>query len=295
MIGVCTKDKSSVSPSMRRANNIKFVFRSPYIPLPSGPYFLSPFTGNVYKAYRLYTDGNYAFIYGVVSASNATYRQLSAHTDGADTATVGVPSRLFYTPIPAKPFAGSRLAAKDIFDVERLTTGCGNRAYYQTYPVKDTTGPAIQRLVDLDMVIISKVKTSQSATREKSTGDWIDLHAPYNPIGDGYQHTSSPSTGSGSAMASYDWFYFAVGSDTEAPCEGLLAGTGCTGIRCNIHEQYHANVSYLLHGWNIFERCAVMGPGGKTMVHWFQRLHHVSEEIAVSRRRVWEVTRRTRL
>jgi Amidase len=231
LIGICAKDTSAISSSIKKTYNIKFVFTSPATPLPSGPYFLSPLTGNVYQAYRLYTDENQAFIYGVVPASNGTYKQLSAHTDGAHTPTVGVPSRLYYTPTPAQPLAGYRLAVKDIYDVAGLKTGCGSRAYYQTYPIKNTTALSVQRLVDAGMVIIGKVKTSQYANAERITDDWVDYHASYNARGDGYQDTNSSSTGSGSAMSSYDWVDFALGSDTGGSMRGPAGKCGLYGNR----------------------------------------------------------------
>jgi Amidase len=237
------------------------VFGSPAIPLPSGPYFLSRLTGNVYQAYRLYTDENQAFIYGVIPMSNGTYRQLSAHTDGAHTSTIGVPSRLYFTPTPSKPFAGSRLAVKDIYDVAGLKTGCSNRAYYQTYPVKNATGPAIQRLLDLGMVIVGKVKTSQFAKAEVATDDWVDLHAPYNPRGDGYQDASSSSTGSGSAMASYDWLDFAVGSDTWGSMRGPASRNGIYGNRPSLGAISLNNVmpmSSVFDTGGIFSRDAIL-------------------------------------
>lgn len=231
LTGLCTKDRSSIPSFIRSIYNIKFVFKSPATPLPSGPYFLYPLTGNVYRAYRLYTDDNQAFTYGVIPAGNGTYKQLSAHTDGAHTPTIGVPSRLYYTPTPAQPFAGLRLAVKDIFDVAGLKTGCGNRAYYQVFPEKNATAPAVQRLLDLGMVIVGKTKTSQFARAETSTGDWIDLHGPYNPRGDGYQDASSSSAGSGSALASYAWLDLALGSDTWGSMRGPAAVNGLYGNR----------------------------------------------------------------
>jgi Asp-tRNA(Asn)/Glu-tRNA(Gln) amidotransferase A subunit family amidase len=112
-----------------------------------------------------------------------------------------------------------------------LRTGCGNRAYYQTYPAKNATGPAIQRLLDSGMVIVGKVKTSQFANGERATDDWIDLHAPYNPRGDGYQDASSSSTGSAAAMASYDWLDFALGSDTGGSVRDPAGINGLYGNR----------------------------------------------------------------
>lgn len=48
----------------------------------------------------------------------------------------------------ARPLEGKRIAVKDLFDMAGLRTGGGNRAYYNTYPAKNVTAVAIQRLVD---------------------------------------------------------------------------------------------------------------------------------------------------
>ena len=129
------------------------------------------------------------------------YEMLPAKIPGAATETIGVPSRLYYTPTPAQPLAGLRLAVKDIYDIKGLRTGCGNRAYWGLYPEKNVTASAVQRLLDGGMILVGKAKTSQFANGEYATDDWVDLHAPYNPRGDGYQDGSSSSTGPGTSMA----------------------------------------------------------------------------------------------
>ena len=82
--------------------------------LPAGPYFLSV-SGNsygVYKAYRLYTDSNFSFYYGLVDDQEGGYKLMSGTspaTDGA--ASIAVPSRLYYAaPSAEKPLSGVRVS-----------------------------------------------------------------------------------------------------------------------------------------------------------------------------------------
>ncbi|KAH9942204.1 amidase signature enzyme [Epithele typhae] len=201
------------------------------VDLPSGPYFLDSSTGNIFEAYRLYSDQQQSFVYGTIPNPNGGFEVLSAGVTGAATPTVAVPSRLYFTPTAEKPLAGKRLAVKDIYDVAGLHTGCGNRAFFDLYPAKNTTAPAVQRLLDGGMVLVGKTKTSQFANGESATADWIDLHAPYNPRGDGYQDGSSSSTGSGTAVAAYDWLDFAIGSDTGGSMRGPAGANGVFGNR----------------------------------------------------------------
>ncbi|KAI0776279.1 amidase signature enzyme [Trametes elegans] len=219
----------------RRVLSIDFVLDSANTrltkPLPSGPYFLETATGHVYEAYRLYNDENQSFLYGTITDGQGGFQVLPARISGAATETIGVPSRLYFTPTPEKPLAGYRLAVKDIYDVQGLRTGCGNRAFFELYPPKERTAPAIQRLLDGGMVLVGKAKTSQFANGETATGDWVDLHAPYNPRGDGYQDGSSSSTGPGTAAAAYLWLDFAVGSDTGGSMRGPAGVNGVFGNR----------------------------------------------------------------
>ncbi|KAI0365605.1 amidase signature enzyme [Pilatotrama ljubarskyi] len=200
-------------------------------PLSSGPYFLETASGNIFEAFRLYNDENQSFLYGTIPDGQGGFQVLPARVPGAATETIGVPSRLYFTPTPEKPFAGFRLAVKDIYDVKGLRTGCGNRAFWQLYPPKERTAPAIQRLLDGGMVLVGKAKTSQFANGETATDDWVDLHAPYNPRGDGYQDGSSSSTGPGTAEAAYPWLDFAVGSDTGGSMRGPAGANGVFGNR----------------------------------------------------------------
>lgn len=142
--------------------------------IPAGPYFMSAKTGNVYQAYRLYSDENEAFTEALKPNTDGSYSVLSAAVSGDDTITIGVPSRLYYTKTAAKPLAGVRLGIKDIYDINGVKTGCGNRAYYDLYPARSETAPAVQRLIDAGAVIVGKMKTSQFANGETPTADWVD-------------------------------------------------------------------------------------------------------------------------
>jgi hypothetical protein len=67
---------------------------------------------NIYKAYRLYSDVNFAFYYGVIDNCEGEFEIVSAahpFTDGS--ATIAVPSRLYYPdPTAEKPFSGVRVS-----------------------------------------------------------------------------------------------------------------------------------------------------------------------------------------
>ena len=85
--------------------------------LPSGPYFasVSNTVVSVYEAWRLYTDTDRAFFYGLVphTEDDTSFQVLSAslpNTNGA--AAIGVPSRLYYSKTVDKPLAGVRVTVK---------------------------------------------------------------------------------------------------------------------------------------------------------------------------------------
>jgi len=89
--------------------------------LSSGPYF-AKITGNhvtLHEAWRLYSDTYEAFFYGVFPASEDSYATLHySLPDSHGSATVAVPSRLYFTPSLEKPLAGVRVGVKDIYDLK---------------------------------------------------------------------------------------------------------------------------------------------------------------------------------
>lgn len=199
--------------------------------LPVGPYFMSTATGSVHRAYRLYTDIQGAFTEALKPNNDGTFSVLSAAVSGVQTLAVGVPSRLYYTKTAAKPLAGVRIGIKDLYDIAGVKTGCGNRAYYELYPAANTTGPAVQSLVDAGAIIVGKMKTSQFANGETATADWVDYHSPFNVRGDGYQDPSSSSSGPGAGIGAYPWLDIALGSDTGGSIRGPSQVNGCFGNR----------------------------------------------------------------
>ncbi|KUJ09500.1 putative Glutamyl-tRNA amidotransferase subunit A [Mollisia scopiformis] len=199
--------------------------------LPPGPYFMSASTGDIYQAYRLYSDVQGAFTEGLKPNTDGTFSILSAAIPGAQSLTIGVPSRLYYTKTAAQPLAGVRLGVKDIYDIAGIKTSCGNRAYYDLYPPRNVTAVAVQTLIDAGAVIIGKMKTSQFANGETATADWVDYHSPFNIRGDGYQDPSSSSSGPGAGIGSYDWLDIGLGSDTGGSIRGPSEVNGCFGNR----------------------------------------------------------------
>ncbi|KAL4971059.1 glutamyl-tRNA(Gln) amidotransferase, subunit A [Aspergillus stella-maris] len=199
--------------------------------IPQGPYFMSTATGSLYQAFRLYADHQLAFTQPALSDREGGFMPLPAVTEGAMTQSVAVPSRLYYTPTPAKPLAGLRLGIKDIFHLRGLRTSGGNRAYHDFYAPQNKTGSAVQRLIDAGAVIVGKMGTVQFANGDNPTADWVDFHCPFNPRGDGYQSPGGSPSGPAAGIASYDWLDIAVGSDTGGSMRDPASKNGVFGNR----------------------------------------------------------------
>ena len=199
--------------------------------VPPGPYFMSAATGDVYMAYRLYSDFAGSFTEPIFASPDGNYTILPARIPGAASLTIGVPSRLYYTPSAEKPLAGVRVGMKDIYDIAGVKTGNGNRAFYNLYPPATANSVVVQRLVDAGAVIVGMQKTSQFANGERATADWVDYHSPFNARADGYQDPSSSSSGAGSSMGTYPWLDIAVGSDTGGSIRGPSQVQGLYGNR----------------------------------------------------------------
>ncbi|KAI0177538.1 amidase signature domain-containing protein [Pestalotiopsis sp. NC0098] len=199
--------------------------------IPTGPYFINIFSGEVHQAYRLYEDFAGAFLEPLVQQPDGKFQTLSAHVQSSSSLTIGVPSRLYFTRTSEKPLAGVRVGVKDLYDLAGVKSSRGNRAWYGLYPPSNVTAPAIQNLIDAGAVIVGTQKLSQFANGENPTADWVDYHAPFNPRGDGYQNPSSSSSGAGASVASYEWLDVAVGSDTGGSIRGPAGVSGIFGNR----------------------------------------------------------------
>ncbi|KAI9154671.1 Scytalone dehydratase-like protein Arp1 [Paramyrothecium foliicola] len=220
-----------ISANGVKENSQGFITGSISPRVPKGPYFVSAANGNVYKAHRLYDDDYLAFIQGVISDENGGYNSLPAITENVMAKSVAVPSRLYYEVSEHKPLSGLRLGVKDIFHVKGVGTSGGNRAYFNLYGRQNYTAPSIQRLIDLGAVLVGKMGTVQFANGDRVTADWVDLHAPFNPRGDGYQDPSGSSTGPGAGIGAYEWLDLAVGSDTGGSMRGPAGAQGIYGNR----------------------------------------------------------------
>ncbi|KAF2801052.1 amidase signature enzyme [Melanomma pulvis-pyrius CBS 109.77] len=194
-----------------------------------GPYFMNAF-GQVYEAWRLYSDTNGAFTESVIANPHGEFSVLPAGTMGQKSA-IAVPSRLYFTKTAEKPLAGVRMGIKDIYDIKGLRTSNGNRAWYWLYPPANNTATPVQNLIDAGAVVVGKMITSQFANGEVATADWVDYHEAFNPRGDGYQDTSSSSSGGGAGAAAYPWLDVALGSDTGGSVRGPAQVQGIYGNR----------------------------------------------------------------
>lgn len=86
-------------------------------------------------------------------------------------------------------------------------------------------------MIDAGAIIVGKMITSQFANGETATADWVDYHEAFNPRGDGYQDTSSSSSGGGAGTASYSWLDVSLGSDTGGSVRGPSQVQGLYGNR----------------------------------------------------------------
>ena len=200
--------------------------------IPQGPYFISS-TREIYQPYRLYADTAGAFTQPLapLDASKATFAALPVTVPSINSPGVALPSRLYYTKTASKPLAGVRIGIKDIFDIAGVGTSNGNRAFYSLYPPRNETALVVQRLIDAGAILVGKMKTSQFADGEVATADWVDYHEPFNPRGDGYQDTSSSSSGPGSGAGNYPWLDLTLGSDTGGSIRGPSQVQGLYGNR----------------------------------------------------------------
>ncbi|WVQ67808.1 uncharacterized protein L199_006013 [Kwoniella botswanensis] len=171
----------------------------------------------LYPVYRLYPDTSKAFVLGCypVHDGSGGYSMLNK-VDGVGNLMIPVPSRMHSMNCRGS-LQGLRLGVKDIFDVKDLPTKAGSRVFGHLNGrfLKQETAPSLKILEEAGAVIVGKVKTSH----------------PFCPRADGYQSCGSSSSGSASAIASYEWLDFSVGSDTDGSIRHPAAIAGLYGVR----------------------------------------------------------------
>lgn len=201
------------------------------VSLPPGPYLLSSTAGRLTFApvYRLYEDSYRNFLYGAYEGSNGSYTPLDVTYPSFRYPAIPVPSRLYSWNDP-RPFAGFRVAIKDLFDMKGLVTSGGSQAWAHINEPAMSNAPSIQRIIDLGGVLVGKYKLAQFASGAHPW-DWQDEHYPFNPRGDGWLTCSSSSSGGGCSIAAYDWLDYAIGSDTGSSVRRPAAVSGTYGNR----------------------------------------------------------------
>ena len=113
-----------------------------------------------------------------------------------------------------------RVAVKDNFHIQGLRTSACNRSYYELYPPASKTADCIQKLRELGADILGTTKLASFAATEEPI-ECVDFQAPWNPRGDGYQSPAGSSSGSGAAIASYEWLDISIGSDSKSSISSI--------------------------------------------------------------------------
>jgi Asp-tRNA(Asn)/Glu-tRNA(Gln) amidotransferase A subunit family amidase len=212
---------------------ITIVPSSAAAPLPAGPYAVT-LTGKSIAfnlVYRLYRDEYRDFLYGAYDSNDGagTFNPLELFYARKWDPYIPVPSRIYAWSDP-RPFAGYRVAIKDLFDMKGLITSGGSQAWATITTVANSTAPSIQRIVDLGGVLVGKYKLAQFASGA-NPWDWQDEQYPWNPRGDGYLTCSASSSGGGCSVAAYPWLDYAIGSDTGSSMRRPAAVSGTYGNR----------------------------------------------------------------
>jgi hypothetical protein len=198
--------------------------------LEPGPY-IAKILDNVASfsmVYRLYIDRYRTFIFGAYESAGS-FKPFPVNIAKYQDPLIPVPSRI-YSWSDDRPFAGFRVAIKDLYDIAGLQTAGGSRAWAEITPTANETAPAIQRLIDLGAHLVGKQKTAQFASGA-NPWDWYDVQYPFNPRGDEWLTCSASSAGAGCSMAAYDWLDHAIGSDTGSSVRRPAAVSGTYGNR----------------------------------------------------------------
>ena len=156
-----------------------------------------------------------------VTDSASNHIPLTGFNTAALHTVIAVPSRIPMKPTTSKPLQDIRIAVKDNFHIEGLRTSLCNRAYLNTYPARTSTAKCITDLIDLGARVVGTTKLAAFAATEEPL-ECIEFPAPWNPRADGHQSPAGSSSGSGVAVAAYDWLDIAIGSDSESSCPSVV-------------------------------------------------------------------------
>jgi Asp-tRNA(Asn)/Glu-tRNA(Gln) amidotransferase A subunit family amidase len=187
------------------------------------------FQRRLFEADRLYDDYQGAFLTPLLPGLQDDHRQLEIAGVYMGANAVAVPSRLRFK-VGSKPLAGLRIAVKDNFHIKGIRTSMCNKAYYEFYPPNTQTARCIADLENAGASILGTTKLAAFAATEEPL-ECVDYQAPWNARGDGYQSPAGSSSGSGVAIASYEWLDIAIGSDTSGSGRRPAHWNGCFALR----------------------------------------------------------------
>jgi hypothetical protein len=200
--------------------------------LPSGPYFVVG--GALHQAWRLHPDPLGAFVDGVVPAS--VTRPPAERADMVfipTTMGIPVPSRLFFQTESTLgrdedvlPLAGVRVALADGIALSGTAATLSSRAFTAVSEMDRASAARVRTgLLARGAVVVGRAKVGHLAC---ASPDWVDVHMPFNPRGDGYLDIRAGAAGAVAAVAGYEWLDGGVAWDGESPswCEkcGEAAG-----------------------------------------------------------------------
>lgn len=196
-----------------------------------GPYLIM--SGVPYEVFRIMDDENKAFIQSTLTSkdSKTTFYPADDISDDDCAPGILVPSRLCADPSICYPLDGIRVAVKDVFHLDGMSTSLNSRPYRQAHSVQNYTASAISNLVSKGAHIVGKTRMSAFILQEHPTQN-VNSVSPLNPRADGHQIPGGSSSGSAASVAAYDWLDVALGTDGEKPAwlTGTVADT-CSSNR----------------------------------------------------------------
>ncbi|TPX13845.1 uncharacterized protein E0L32_005789 [Thyridium curvatum] len=230
--------------------------------LPNGPYLY--YQGVHHSVWRVYEDPQLAFSQSIWPTAQDS-RQVDAAGSGYRGHGIAVPSRSYAETFRASTGSGVlgnssllgrvRFSVKDNFHVRGIKTTLGNRAFFETYPVQQTSSTVVSRLLGAGAHLVGKTHLSSFAMMEHPMQS-IDYQAPFNPRGDGYLIPGGSSSGSAAAAASYDWLDISICTDTTGSSRIPALQTGLFGFRPTTNS---ISTDGLVHAWADFDTPAWIG------------------------------------
>lgn len=148
------------------------------------------------------------------------YEALSSLSDNGSFKSIAVPSRLYHAaPSIRKPLSGVRISITDAASLKGVRTTLSSRAWTELHDTEATeTAEFVEHLIDMGAIIVGKTKSSQF----DSGREWVDVKAPWNPRGDGYQDSGGSAAGAGASVSGYDWMEYAIAQDGKLDSERFL-------------------------------------------------------------------------